>query len=67
MKPGMYEARNLETGAVAYVVLDDDGPLSRKRFAVAYTELLRVRWRVGGATRERIEEALRAVGDMGED
>jgi hypothetical protein len=64
--PGLYEARSLINGSTALVVLDEDA-VTRRRFAVAHAALHRVRWRVGGATRQSVEVALRHVEDMGED
>lgn len=61
----MYEAVSLETGAVAYVVLEDTAT-ARQQLAVAHGALRWVRWHVSGATRQHVDAALRVVGDMGE-
>lgn len=66
MRPGLYEARSLDTGAVVYVRLVSDAD-ARRRLAVAHGALQWVRWHVAGSTLQYVKTALQVLGDMGED
>lgn len=62
VKPGLYEARSVDTGLVAYVYLDDGERLSEARMRAALRQI------ADRPRSSRVGQVARwALGDMGED